>query len=67
MGLVRVGDKEITVPDSIIDAGVEAVRMALAVDIPDIENADITIEKPSSPAVVTSRKATVVKRATPKG
>ncbi len=67
MGLVRVGDKEVTVPDSIIDAGVEAVRMALAVDIPDIENADITIEKPSSPAVVTSRKATVVRRSTPKG
>jgi hypothetical protein len=67
MGLVHVGDKEITVPDAIIDAGVEAVRMALAVDIPDIENADITIERPESPAIVTSRTATVVKRATPKG
>lgn len=67
MGVVNVGEKQITVPDAIIDAGVEAVRMALAVDIPDIENADITIEKPSAPAVVTSRKATVVKRSTPKG
>lgn len=67
MGLVHVGDKSVTVPDAIIDAGVEAIRMALAVDIPDIENADITIDKPEAPAVVTSRRATVVKRATPKG
>jgi hypothetical protein len=68
MGLVHVGDKSITVPDEIIGAGVEAIRMALAVDIPDIENADITIDKPAAAAVVTERKsATVVKRATPKG
>ncbi len=68
MGVVYVGDKPVTVPDEIIDAGEEAIRMALAVDIPDIENADITISKPSSAAVVTERKsATVIRKATPKG
>jgi hypothetical protein len=68
MGLVYVGEKPITVPDAIIDAGEEAIRMALAVDIPDIENAEITIDKPTSAAVVTDRRsATVVRKATPKG
>jgi hypothetical protein len=68
MGVVHVGDKPITLPDEIIDAGIETIRAALAVEIPDIENAEITIDKPTSAAVVTDRKsATVVRRATPKG
>ena len=68
MGVVLVGEKPITLPDEIIDAGEEAIRAALAVEIPDIENAEITIDKPTSAAVVTDRKsATVVRRAIPKG
>ena len=67
MGVVHVGEKPITLPDEIIDAGEEAIRAALAVEIPDIENAEITIDRPEAPAIVTSRSATVVRKATPKG
>lgn len=70
MGVVRVGSKPVSLDDSIIDAGTEAIRDALSVDFPDIENATITIdsrEPTRAPAVVTSRSATVVKQATPKG
>ena len=67
MGVVHVGEKPITLPDEIIDAGEEAIRAALAVEIPDIENAEITIARAEAPAIVTSRSATVVRKATPKG
>jgi hypothetical protein len=70
MGVVHVEGKPITLDDAIIGAGTEAIRDALAVDFPDIENAEISIagvESARSPAIVTSRSATVVKRATPKG
>jgi len=71
MAVVNVGDKQITLPDEIVEAGEEAIRMALAVEIPDIENAEISIDKPEvvgAPAMVTDRKtATVVRKATPKG
>jgi len=68
MGMVSIEGKEISLDDSIIAAGTSAIRMALSVDFPDLENADIQIVKPNgAPAMVTSRKATVVKRATTKG
>jgi len=70
MGVVRVEGKPITLDDAIIDAGPETIRAALSVDFPDIENAEITVdavEPASAPAIVTSRSASVVKRATPKG
>ena len=70
MGVVSVEGKHVTIDDAIIAAGTEAIRDALAVEFPDIENAEISIagvESPRSPAIVTSRSATVVKRATPKG
>lgn len=69
MGVVRVQGKPVTIPDAIIEAGTEAIRAALSVDWPDLENAKITIDSPPgrAPAVVTSRSATVVKTATPKG
>lgn len=70
MAVVNVGEKQITLPDEIVDAGEEAIRAALAVEIPDIENAEISIAKATAvgaPAVVTSRSATVVKKSTPKG
>jgi len=68
MGVVRVEGKPVTVPDPIIEAGTEAIRAALSVDFPDLENAKITIDTPGrAPAVVTSRSASVVKTATPKG
>jgi len=70
MAVIHVGEKPITLPDEIVDAGEEAIRAALAVEIPDIENAEITIAKAAAagaPAVVTSRSATVVKKSTPKG
>jgi hypothetical protein len=70
MGVVRIEGKPVTLDDVIIDAGPAAIRDALSVDFPDIENADITVdavEPASAPAVVTSRSASVVKRATPKG
>jgi hypothetical protein len=70
MGVVRVEGKPVTLPDAIIDAGVEAIRDAVCVEFPDVENAEITIDRVEdsrSPAIVTSRSATVVKRDTPKG
>ena len=70
--VITVNGKEFTLPKEIVDAGKEAIRAALSVDVPDIENADIQIvrDSPRSPAMVTSRSAArveVVKRATPKG
>jgi len=68
MGVVRVEGKPVTVPDAIIEAGTEAIRAALSVDFPDLENAKITIDTAGrAPAIVTSRSATVVKSAMPKG
>lgn len=67
MGLIHIEGKPITLDDSIIEAGVPAIRMALSVDFPDVENADIQIIGSRAPGIVTSREATVVKRSTPKG
>lgn len=64
VGTVTVEGKSVTLDQEIIDAGVEAVRAALSVDFPDIENASIEIEqKPGS----TVRTAQVVKRGMGKG
>ncbi len=65
MGLVRIEGKEISLDDSIIDAGIPAVKAALSVDFPDVENADVEIVGQRAPGVV--RSATVVKRGTGKG
>lgn len=67
MGLVNIGGKEITLDNAIIDAGPAAIKAALSVDFPDVENADIEVVGQRSPAIVTPRSATVVKRATTKG
>lgn len=70
MATVLVEGKPMSLPDSIVDAGIEAVRMALSVDVPDVENADIQIQRETavgSPAIVTSRNVSVVKHSTPKG
>ena len=68
MGVVNVEGKTVTLDDEIIGAGTEAIRAALSVNFPDIENARITVDSPGrAPAIITSRSATVVKSATPKG
>ena len=65
MGLINIEGKEITLDDAIIDAGMPAIRAALSVDFPDVENADIDIVRPVTPD--SPRVATVVKRGTGKG
>jgi PRTRC genetic system ThiF family protein len=57
MGMISIEGKSVSLPDSIIEAGDVAIRAALSVDFPDVENAQITINKPNgrSPAMVTSR------------
>jgi hypothetical protein len=65
MGLINIEGKEITLDDAIIDAGMPAIRAALSVDFPDVENADINIVRPVTPD--SPRVATVVKRGTGKG
>jgi hypothetical protein len=65
MGLVRIEGKEISLDDQIIDAGIPAIRAALSVDFPDVENADIDIVKPVRAGA--PKAATVVKRGTGKG
>lgn len=64
MAVVYVDKKPVTLDDEIVGLGVDAVRAALAVDFPGVENADIRIEQPKAagaPATVT-----VSKRAAPK-
>jgi hypothetical protein len=65
MGVVRIEGKPVTLPDEIINAGVPAIRMALSPDFPDVENADIQIERPARVGAPVT--ATVVKRGTGKG
>ena len=61
--VVKVEGKIVTVPDEIVALGKEAIRAALSVDFPAIENAQIEIVKEAgAPTIVT-----VSKRATPKG
>lgn len=67
MATVMVDDKEMFLPDEIVKAGVEACRMALSVDIPDIENADIRIMNSSSIVSPRSSSVSVVKKSTPLG
>jgi hypothetical protein len=64
VGTVTVEGKSVSLDQEIIDAGIEAIRGALSVDFPDIENATIEIDqKPGS----TVRTAQVVKRGMGKG
>lgn len=65
MGLVRIEGKEISLPDEIINAGIPAIKAALSVDFPDVENADVRIVTPTKAGA--PRTATVVKRGTGKG
>lgn len=65
MGLIKIEGKEIALDDGIISAGIPAIKAALSVDFPDVENADIEIVNPSKSGGV--RTATVVKRGTGKG
>lgn len=64
-GVVHVEGKTVTLDQKIIDAGIEAIRMALSEEFPDIENAEITIDEPKTPGAV--RTAEVVKRGMTKG
>lgn len=64
MAIVHIEGKPVTLDDEIVKLGKEAVRAALSVDFPGVENADIVIEgakSSSAPATVT-----VSKRAAPK-
>lgn len=63
MAVVKVEGKDVTLDDEIVRLGKDAVRAALAIDFPGVENADIQIEgeRGGAPAVVT-----VSKRAAPK-
>jgi len=65
MGLIKIEGKEVSLPDAIIDAGTSAIRAALSVDFPDVENADIQIVSPTRAGA--PKAATVVKRGTGKG
>lgn len=65
MGLIRIEGKEISLDDAIIDAGIPAIRAALSVDFPAIENADIDIVRPTRAGA--PKTASVVKRGTGKG
>jgi hypothetical protein len=65
-GIVTIEGKPISLDNEIINAGPGAIRAALCVDFPDIENADIQVQSTGSGARVFS-SATVVKRAAPKG
>jgi hypothetical protein len=65
MGKVLIEGKEVALDDSIINAGITAVKAALSVDFPDVENADVQIVTPAR--VGAPRTATVVKRGTGKG
>jgi hypothetical protein len=62
MGVVYVEGKNVTLDDEIINAGIETIKAALSVDFPDVENADIQIERPATAGAPT--RATVVKRGT---
>lgn len=65
MGVIKIEGKSVTLDDQIIDAGIPAIKAALSVDFPDVENADIEIIGSRAPGVI--RSATVVKRGTGKG
>jgi hypothetical protein len=65
MAVVKIEGKPITLDDAIIDAGDAAIRAALSVDFPDVENAEIEIERPTRAGHPAT--ATVVKRGTGKG
>ena len=65
MGVIKIEGKSVALDDSIIDGGIQAIKLALMVDFPDIENADIEIVGSRAPGV--ARSATVVKRGTGKG
>lgn len=65
MGMVKIEGKEISLDDGIISAGIPAIKAALSVDFPDVENADIEIVNPTRAGA--PRTATVVKRGTGKG
>lgn len=65
MGVIKIEGKPISLDDAIINAGDAAIRAALSVDFPDVENAEIEIERPNTPGA--PAVATVVKRGTGKG
>src|SRR5947209_13852734 len=64
-GVVYVEGKSFTLDQEIINAGIPAIKAALAIDVPDIENAEITIDEPKTAGAV--RTASVVKRGMGKG
>lgn len=65
MGVIKIEGKSVTLDDQIIDAGPEAIKAALSVDFPDVENAHIEVIGSKAPGVV--RTASVVKQGTGKG
>lgn len=65
MGTVKIEGKEVALDDAIINAGIPAIKAALSVDFPDVENADVQIVTPTKSGG--PRTATVVKRGTGKG
>lgn len=65
MAIVKIEGKTLTVPDELAAAGKDAIRAALSIDFPAVENAQIEIVEPKekgAPSIIT-----VTKRATPKG
>ena len=64
-GVVYVNDKPFSLAQEIIDAGVPAIRAALAINVPDIENAEIVLDEPKAPGE--PRTAQIVKRGMGKG
>ena len=65
MGLIKIEGKDVSIDDDIINAGIPAIKAALSVDFPDVENADIQIVTPARAGA--PRTASVVKRGTGKG
>jgi hypothetical protein len=59
MAVVHIEGKPVTLDDEIVKLGKEAVRAALAVDFPGVENADIVIEEKGgrAPAITVSKRA----------
>lgn len=61
MAVVTIEGKEVTLDDEIVKLGKEAVRAALSVDFPGVENADIVIGSSkggsSAPAISVSKRA----------
>ena len=64
MGVIKIEGKSVTLDDAIIDAGIPAIRAALSVDFPDVENAEIEVIGSRAPGVVRSATVALTARTT---